>query len=302
MIPFTKAHACGNDFLIIAEEDAADYDLAELTQRLCERNTGIGADGIEFFAWTGDSSGRIRLYNADGSVAEISGNGTRCVAAWMADERDAQPGDQFSIETDAGIRICTIQEFRDSENDGPTVLVTTDMDVPEFEEKSIELADGTVLNGVVVSMGNPHFVVLLEDGERRDAGRGVLSQLDIDAFRRGLLDFSIHETSWQDVGAEICCHPDFPDQTNVEFVRVLGSSDEELSPVAIQIFERGVGPTSSSGTGTSAVATAMIGVYGAPSPLEVMAPGGMQTVEWQGEGENLYLTGPATLVARGEAW
>lgn len=302
MIPFTKAHACGNDFLIIAEEDAADYDLAELTQRLCERNTGIGADGIEFFQWTSDSSGRVRLYNADGSVAEISGNGTRCVAAWMAEERNAQPGDQFSIETDAGVRVCTIQEFRDSENGGPTALVTTDMDVPEFEKKAIELADGTVIDGVAVSMGNPHFVILLEDGEREDAGRGVINKLDIDAFRNGLLDFSIRGTPWQDVGSEICCHPEFPDETNVEFVRVLGSNDEDLSPVAMYIFERGVGPTSSSGTGTSAVATAMIGVYGAPSTLEVVAPGGIQTVEWQGEGEKLYLTGPATLVARGEVW
>ncbi len=84
LIPFTKAHACGNDFLIVTEEAATGRDWAKLTRRLCARNTGIGADGIEFFAWTGPSSGRIRLHNADGSIAEISGNGTRCVAAWMA--------------------------------------------------------------------------------------------------------------------------------------------------------------------------------------------------------------------------
>ena len=94
MIPFTKAHACGNDFLIVKEEDAAEYDKSELAQRLCERNTSIGADGVEFFAWTGDASARIQLYNADGSIAEISGNGTRCVAAWMAEELNSQPGDE----------------------------------------------------------------------------------------------------------------------------------------------------------------------------------------------------------------
>jgi len=81
LIPFTKAHACGNDFLIVTEEAVAGHDWANLTRRLCARNTGIGADGIEFFAWTGPKSGRIRLHNADGSIAEISGNGTRCVAA-----------------------------------------------------------------------------------------------------------------------------------------------------------------------------------------------------------------------------
>jgi diaminopimelate epimerase len=101
------------------------------------------------------------LYNADGSIAEISGNGTRCVAAWMAEELDLQAGDEISIETDAGIRICTIDDFRDSDVSGPTVLVTTDMDVPEFEEKTIELADGTAIEGVYVSMGNPHYVILL---------------------------------------------------------------------------------------------------------------------------------------------
>ena len=93
MIPFTKAHACGNDFLIVTEEAARDHDSANLTRRLCARNTGVGADGVELFQWTGPKSGRIRLHNADGSIAEISGNGTRCVAAWMAHELNAQPGD-----------------------------------------------------------------------------------------------------------------------------------------------------------------------------------------------------------------
>jgi diaminopimelate epimerase len=282
LIPFTKAHACGNDFLIINEEDVKGYDKSELAQRLCGRNTSIGADGIEFFEWTGDFSGRIRLHNADGSVAEISGNGTRCVAAWMAEELNSQAGDELSIETDAGVRVCTIDDFRDSENDGPTTLVTTDMDVPEFEPKTVELADGTVIEGVAVSMGNPHYVVLLDTPESEG--------------------FYVAGRTWEEVGEEICFHPEFPEQTNVEFVRMLGSNAEPLNQVAFRIFERGVGPTTSSGTGTSAVATAMIGVYGAVSPLEVIAQGGAQTVEWDGPGERLYLTGPATLIARGEAW
>ena len=285
MIPFAKAHACGNDFLIITEEAAKGYDKTELTQRLCDRNTGVGADGIEYFEWTGEannSGGRIRLYNSDGSVAEISGNGTRCVAAWMAEELNSQAGDELSIETDAGVRICEIDDFRDSENGGPTVLVTTDMAVPEFEEQEVELADGTVIEGVFVDMGNPHFVILLETPESEG--------------------FYIEGRSWEEVGEEICFHPDFPEQTNVEFVRILGSTAEPLNQVALRIFERGVGPTTSSGTGTSATGTAMIGVYGAISPLEVAAPGGVQTVEWDGPETNLYLTGPAALICRGEAW
>ena len=284
MIPFVKAHACGNDFLIVREEDVEGYDKALLAQRLCERNTGVGADGVEFFESTGEFSGRIRLYNADGSIAEISGNGTRCVAAWMAEELNSQVGDDLSIETDAGVRVCEINGFRESELGPFSVMVTTDMDVPELEERTIELADGTEIEGVYVSMGNPHFVIYLGPG---DPGQSELFAGD---------------RTWQDLGEEICFHVDFPEQTNVEFVHSPASLAGPLDHVSLLIYERGVGPTTSSGTGTSATATAMIGVYGAVSPLEVAAPGGVQTVEWAGPGEKLYLTGPATLVCRGEAW
>jgi len=283
VIPFTKAHACGNDFLIVDEAAAEGYDKSELAQRLCARSTGIGADGVEFYQSTGDFSARVVLFNADGSEAEISGNGTRCVAAWMAEELNLQAGDEVTLETGAGVRISTIQDFRDSD-DGPTVLVTTDMDVPEFEVKTVELADGTAIEGVFVSMGNPHFVIVL-DGSVPDPE-----------------DFSLGARSWQEIGEEICFHPDFPEQTNVEFVRVLATNEGGVNQVGLRIYERGVGPTSSSGTGTCAAATAMIGMYNAQSPLEVAAPGGIQTVEWAGEGEPLYLTGPATLIATGEAW
>ena len=87
MMRFAKAHACGNDFLIV--EGACDPELAK---KLCERHTGIGADGVEFFESTGARMGRIRLANADGSIAEISGNGTRCVAAWMAHRQTLRSG------------------------------------------------------------------------------------------------------------------------------------------------------------------------------------------------------------------
>jgi diaminopimelate epimerase len=299
LIPFIKAHACGNDFLIVTEEDAAGYDKVELTQLLCERNTGVGADGVEFFRWTNDRGGRIRLHNADGSVAEISGNGTRCVAAWMATESGAQPGDELSIETDAGVRVCTVQEVRPSQISGPTILITTDMDVPEFEERTVELSDGSAIEGVSVSMGNPHFVIVLPRIDF-DLLSGP-SWSDVSAMV-GSLDFSMNGRSWEEIGQEICFHPDFPDQTNVEFVHLLGSGSEPVRQIAMRIFERGVGPTTSSGTGTSAAATAVIGVHQAANEVEVIAPGGAQMVRWQGEGEKLYLTGPATLIARGEFW
>ena len=272
MIPFAKAHACGNDFLIVTEEAVAGRNLAELARVLCARNTGVGADGVEFFEWTGSKSGRIRLHNADGSVAEISGNGTRCVAAWMSSMIGAKAGDELRIETDAGLRLCRINAVH--VRGGYTVEVTTGMGIPSARRTSVELADRRLVEGIAVSMGNPHFVILVDNPQFEAGGE-----------------------SWQKIGAEICTHPDFPQQTNVEFIRIVNPSDVE-----IRIFERGVGPTTSSGTGTSASATAAIAFHGCASPLTVVAPGGPQTVEWRGIGTELELTGPASMIARGEAW
>jgi diaminopimelate epimerase len=276
LIPFTKAHACGNDFLIVTEEAAGGRNRAELTRRLCARNTGVGADGIEFFAWnedgTGHQSGRIRLHNADGSVAEISGNGTRCVAAWMAHELRSVPGQVLEIVTDAGPRLCRINAL--SAVSGFTADVTTGMGVPAFEPHTVALTGGPRVAGFRVSMGNPHFVVIVDNS-----------------------DFAVGGRPWQTIGAEICVHPDFPQQTNIEFVRVL-----DPDQIEIRIFERGVGPTTSSGTGSSAAATAALAFMSCLSPLRVVAPGGMQTVSWEGAGTELRLSGSASLIARGEAF
>ena len=272
MISFTKAHACGNDFLIVTEEAARGRDWAELTRRLCSRNTGIGADGIEFFAWTGPKSGRIRLHNADGSIAEISGNGTRCVAAWMAEAISAKPGDSLEIQTDAGVRVCHIDQVLAGSSF--VVEVTTGMGVPQFAPRTVTIPGGVQVPGVEVSTGNPHFVILVDNPE-----------------------FTVDGQKWQSIGQQISGHPDFPYQTNVEFARVVSPSKIE-----IRIFERGVGPTTSSGTGTSASATAAIALHGCVSPLRVLAPGGAQMVEWNGPESELKLTGPAALIARGEAW
>jgi diaminopimelate epimerase len=273
LIPFTKAHACGNDFLIVTEEAAAHHDRAELTRRLCARHLGIGADGIEFFSWTGPRAGRIRLYNADGSIAEISGNGTRCVAAWMAEALASPPGDTLEILTDAGLRVCRVNGIHRGSG-GFAVVITTGMGAPVIASRTVKLADGTEIEGAEISTGNPHFVI------------AVYNEL-----------FDIAGKAWQIIGAHICAHSDFPNQTNVEFLRVLSPSEIE-----IRIFERGVGPTLSSGTGTSAAAAAALSLHGCKSPLKVIAPGGPQTVSWSGHGTELELTGPAALIARGEAW
>lgn len=259
---FAKAHACGNDFLII--ERACDPELAK---KLCERHTGIGADGVEFFEATGALKGRIRLANADGSIAEISGNGTRCVAAWIAHTKKAAPGDVITLETDAGTRACTLVGA-----DGNHFQIAAGMGVPEVSQTPVTLADKTVVHGIHVSMGNPHFVIVVHDENFRAHGRG-----------------------WQELGREICFHKQFPQQINVLFVRMIRADEIE-----IRIFERGVGPTSSSGTGTCASAAAVLLHCGGKSPLTVRAPGGSQRVDWSGLGTEMTLAGPADLVAEGE--
>jgi diaminopimelate epimerase len=261
---FAKAHACGNDFLIV--EGKYDHNLAV---HLCARNTGVGADGVEFLDWTGERSGRIRLVNADGSIAEISGNGTRCVAAWMAHQKGLQPGESIVLETDAGLRECRLVS-----GDDHRFKFATGMGIPTLQDKQVTLADGISVAGVAVSTGNPHFVIFVDDES-----------------------FSAHGRTWQQLGQEICFHPDFPEQTNVEFVRIIATDTIE-----IRIFERGVGPTTSSGTGTCATASATISRRGGLPHLFVRAPGGDQKVDWAGEGSEITLTGPAELIATGEAW
>lgn len=264
MTKFTKAHACGNDFLIV--EGSAKPPLAV---KLCERNTGVGADGVEFFEWRGDRSGRIRLVNADGSIAEISGNGTRCVAAWVAYQKRLRKGDAVRLETDAGLRVCRVVKVQ-----GRQFEFAQSMGVPTIADQAVKLRDGTKVAGVAVNTGNPHYVVFVENE-----------------------DFTVHNRSWQELGREVCFHADFPEQTNVEFVHIISPESIE-----IRIFERGVGPTTSSGTGTCATATAAIAKRGLASPLLVRAPGGEQRVDWEGNGEEITLTGPAQLIAEGDAW
>lgn len=265
MIRFVKAHACGNDFLII-DEPLEQGRYSRVAQSLCARNTGVGADGVEYLT-LGDNGGfAIRLFNADGSEAEISGNGTRCVAAYLAQQEDV---DEISLRTHAGVRHCRIVE-----RDHPRYRIATEMGVPRVETKTIALKDGTSVAGLAVSIGNPHFVIFVDDET-----------------------FACFGHTWQQVGEEICGHASFPKGTNVEFVRVI-----DTNTIAFRIYERGVGPTQSSGTGSSASAAASMHARGVTRSLTVIAEGGEQTVEWPNNSASLRLTGPAEIIAQGECF
>ncbi len=259
-----KAHAYGNDFLIVAEADLGARDPAAVARAACERHTGVGADGL--IVYRPEARGvRMRLFNADGSRAELSGNGLRCLAAWLVRTAEApgtcaRPGTDVSITTDAGekhLRLVGVEDGR--------YTFRAAMGPPEeIAERDLEVA-GERVRVVTLRVGNPQCVVLDEVAEQR--------------FVR--------------LAPALAAHPAFPAGTNVEF-----ASLEAPDRLRIRIWERGVGPTRSSGTGACAAAAAAVVARGAARTVVVEAPGGAQRVEWREDG--LYLTGWAVLVLTGE--
>lgn len=264
-VRFVKAQARGNDFLIIDEELAGGRH-AEMARQLCARHTGVGADGIEFLDRRPDGSLFLRLFNADGSEAELSGNGTRCVAAWLAESEGL---DDVALGTHGGLRRCRVVRLEGSE-----VWIESGMGIPRVMERRLKVAgiEGEI-QGAMVNVGNPHFVLFPE----RE-------------------DFGSHGMTWQSLGALLSVDPVFRFGTNVEFVRILADDRIEF-----RIFERGCGPTESSGTGTCASSAAAIKLRGAARHLTATAPGGDQSVLWTEDSAEMLLTGPAAIVCTGEA-
>ncbi len=268
VIPFVKASACGNDFLLVESSvmDALTLDadqvpekIAELTRRLCNRHEGVGADGVEWMYPHPTADVEIRLSNADGSLAEISGNGTRCVAAYICAEQEKE---HIAILTGAGLKTCAL-----TGRNGCEYEFEVDMGEAEVSaelEININMSERKV-RGIPVSMGNPHYVVFMPEFPK----------------------------NWQQEAAAIQSRAEFKQGINIELVALDGRHD-----VSVRFFERGVGETESSGTGSCAAAVAAIALGKAESPVRVHAPGGTQTVRM--EGKQVFLRGTARLLCRGE--
>jgi diaminopimelate epimerase len=257
-IPFVKASACGNDFLLIEGSLAspAAY-IHAFTKLICDRHEGVGADGVEWMLPHPSADVEIRLINADGSEAEISGNGTRCVAAYVCSE---QGKERITIQTGAGLKVCALTSRSDWEYEFEIEMGEAVVE----REVALKTRAGEVC-GIPVSMGNPHYVVFVPE----------------------------FTTDWRVQAAEIQHSSHFRQGVNVEFVAVDGRHD-----LRARFFERGVGETKSSGTGSCASAAAAMVTGRADSPVSVHAPGGTQTV--RRESINIFLRGPARLVGRGE--
>jgi diaminopimelate epimerase len=254
-----KAHAYGNDFLLTPEQDVPPgTDRPALARELCDRHRGIGADGLITYA-DGPRGARMALLNADGSYSEVSGNGVRCLAAWLARTRGLKPGQSVDVETDAGTKTLALLS-----SEGRRLTFRAAMGQPEQVQQRIIDVDGTPVTAVTLRVGNPQCVVLGDVTEER-----------------------LHT-----IASKLAVHPVFPEGSNVELAKV-----EALDRVRILIWERGVGPTEASGTGACAAAVAAMSYGFAQRDVQVTSPGGTQRVEWTDGG--LFLTGWAEVVFEG---
>jgi diaminopimelate epimerase len=264
MISIAKAHAYGNDFLFIPHEQAEGLDPPTLARHTCARHSGIGGDGLILYAIAPDGTARMTLYNADGSHSELSGNGLRCLAALVLHQRqqsDDVPLTEVHVDTDAGWKVLTL--VGRSEN---RYTFRAAMGRPErIARETLDVA-GERLDVTTLQVGNPQCVALVD----------------------ALPD----EARFGRLGPALSTHSRFAAGTNVEFAAV-----EAPDRVRILIWERGVGPTSSSGTGACAAAVAAISHGGAGRDVDVTAPGGTQRVEWRDDG--IFLTGWAEVVCEG---
>ena len=257
-LQIVKAHAVGNDFLLVDEADVpAASDRVALARATCNRHRGLGGDGLIVYRRVTPLVASMALLNADGSYSEVSGNGVRCLAAWLAHEANAPVGSSITVETDAGPKVLQFLEHSDA---GMTFRAA--MGPPESLARVHLQVDGGAVDAITMRVGNPQCVVLGDVTEQRLHG----------------------------VAAKLAVHPHFPAGTNVELATV-----EAPGRVRILIWERGVGPTEASGTGACAAAVASMAYGGAERYVMVASPGGEQRVEWREEG--LFLTGSAQIIA-----
>ncbi len=259
-IPFTKAHGARNDFLLTWEKDVPIGDRSQMARALCDRHTGIGADGWLLVAPPVDAEaeGSIRLYNSDGSMAELSGNGTRCAAAFLI--RHGYAAGVVRIRTGAGIKTLRLLKRADL-----AFEFEMNMGRPEITAGRFQLPLSTGPRDVTLLwVGNPQCAVPVAD-----------------------FDFD-----WRAMGSEIESHPHFPNRTNVSFVKAV-----DQHTIEARFYERGAGETLSSGTGSTGAAAAAVSRGLAVSPVRVITPAGPIGLRLE---EEAFLTGPAEIVAEGE--
>lgn len=274
---FTKMHGIGNDYIYINgfSEDVKNPE--ELAVLMSDRHTGVGGDGIVLILPSKIADFRMRMFNADGSEAEMCGNAIRCVGKYVYDKCLTEKK-VLTIETLAGIKVLDMKV-----KDNRVEMVTVDMGEPILQPELIPVVDGNEpvknleitsegreFSFTCVSMGNPHAITFLEDGEKT-------------------IDFEVEK-----YGKPVEVHPLFPKKTNVEFVELINSGE-----VNMRVWERGSGETMACGTGACATLVACVLKGLTDREITIHLLGGDLSIKWDQETNHVFMTGPATEVFKG---
>lgn len=279
-VEFIKFHGYGNDYIVIeAAELTGVANLGEFARQICNRHYGAGADGIAVVSRPEDTDAdfRVRIFNPDGSEAGLSGNGTRCAAAYLYYQ---------NLWTDAELRLSTRsgvkRYFRRAETGPGQYIFASELGQPKLDSASVPLlseqpmdpvveyplnVNGQTISITALQMGNPNCCIFVDDFDALD---------------------------WRTVGRAIETHRQFPDRTNVTFVRVLNRAQIEL-----RIWERGVGETTASGTCSCAAAVASMVNGKTDRQVTALTEGGQVEIHWREDNE-VVITGSAAVVYRGE--
>ncbi|MDA8188925.1 MAG: diaminopimelate epimerase [Dehalococcoidales bacterium] len=279
-IPFTKMHGIGNDFVMVNALEAARWtgvDWQDLARKVCDRHFGIGSDGLIVILPSSLADYRMRMLNPDGSEAQMCGNGIRCFARHVYD-LGLTTSAELAIETLAGVKVVRLN-VEDGKvasvrvNMGAPILeaarIPARIDAPTVKDYPLTVGEKTYLVSCV-SMGNPHAIAFIDESE-------------VDA---------LHLPA---IGPLFEHHPMFPERTNTEFCVVL-----DRRSVRMRVWERGAGETLACGTGACASAVAAILHNFVEAEVDLILDGGRLRIEWQGDGQPVYMTGPAEYVCDGE--
>lgn len=277
---FTKFHGLGNDYLVIESTQLTGVeDLGEFARRICDRHYGAGGDGIAIIGRAGTDAAdfHCRIFNPDGSEAGLSGNGTRCAVAYLY-YKGLWDKDELRLSTRTGLK----RYFPRGQTGLGKFVFESELGQPKFDTRSIPMSITPPLDKVIgypllvndesfpitaMQMGNPNCCIFVDDFETLD---------------------------WRRIGKEIENHPQFPDRTNVVFVRVA-----ERKLIELRIWERGVGETTASGTCSCAGAVAAMVNERADRDVRVIMEGGGVRINWRQDGE-VVITGTAEVVYSGE--
>lgn len=274
-IPFTKMHGAGNDYVYIDALSEVPDNLPLLSRQISNRHFGVGSDGLVAIMPSDKADFRMRMFNADGSEAEMCGNASRCIGKFLFDKHLTDKTD-ISLETLAGIRHLHLEIC-----DGKVKEVTIDMGTPELVperipvksvSKEAKISEKEIINGIeykitAVGMGNPHAVV----------------------FVPALFDRLVLEEGPKMEVAEI-----FPNKSNIEFIKVI-----DRTHLQMRVWERGSGETMACGTGACAAVVASVLNGYTDREVIVSLPGGNLKINWDENSNHVFLTGPAEFIADG---